>query len=803
MLHDFFSDLRYGARQLRNNPLLTAVCVITLALGIGANTAIFSAVYTVLLRPLPFRDPQRLFLISEYNPGNVAKTGSPLARYQSRAARTDLFEESAAYWNVSGSDGVVFGGRGSAQRSQFTIATRSFFSLLGVQPRLGRGFTSAEDVPGAAKVFLASDALWKRAMGADPQAIGRTFDLDGEPHTLVGVLPHDFNFPRGCDIWMPLGILPASKKGDRISHEFWMIGRLRDGVTAAQAQAEMNREQEQLARVYPATDTIWRVRMVPLLDELVGNVRTSLWVLFSAVGFVLLIACSNVINLLLAHSVAREREFAVRAALGAQRMRLVRQSVAEVSLLVSPGAVMALILARLLLGAILLLSAGSIPRLDQPHLSPAVFAFAALLVFFVTLIVAAVPALQQAAPALALLARGTTSTPHSKRLRHSLVIAETAFTLLLLTGAGLMLRSFQQLRRVDPVFRPDGVVNVRVALPDAAYPRAEQRAAFLRELLRRLAATPGMTTVAATDRLPLSGERSWSSINIVGRPQLEQAQAPAVESRSVSEDYFGTLGIPLLRGRSFTAAEVAAGSPVTVINRAMADQFWPGGDPLGQKISSAYHPERPAREIIGVVGNVKDFALDVQAPAEMYTPYGWWNVMNVLARSDLNVSAVERAVRDRVAELDRSVPVYAAASMDDWVGRSMAQQRFDLFLLSLFALTALVLAAVGLYGVLAFSVNRRQQEIGVRLALGATPRSVQMLVVAQGMKLIALGVAAGLVASLLLADLIRTLLFQVSAEDPRTLASVVALLAITGGLASLLPARRAMRTDPAVALRSE
>lgn len=807
LLEDFLSDLRFGLRQLLHNPVVSSVCVLTLALGIGANAAIFSAVHAVLLQPLPFKDPARLVLVNEYKPGNVAKTGSPYIRYQTRAAQISAFDETAAYWDVSGGDGLVFGDSGSAQRLQFSIVTNSFFSVLGVQPALGRALASSEAVPGAsAKVFLASNALWRRQLGGDPQVLGKSYLLDGESYSLIGVLPPDFHFPATCDIWVPIGTLGARLPEDRVSHQFWMIGHLRPGFTVAQAQAQLNGVQQQLARAYPNTDANWLVIAKPLLDEFVGSVRTSLWVLLAAVGFVLLIACTNVIVLLLARAVAREKEFAIRGALGAARARLLRQSLTESFLLVSAGAALALFFAKASLGIIVALSAGSIPRFEQPQLNAAVLGFSAALALLATLLVGLAPGLQASKlPFLESLQQGQRSGTLNRRatsLRGMLIISEVALTLLLLSGAGLMLRSFAELRKVDPGFRAENLLTMKIALPDALYPKAAHRSAFLRELLQRLNSIPGIQQAAATDILPLSGEGNWGGINIVGRPLLDSAHAPAAEGRGVSANYFRTLGIPLLRGREFTEADVAAGRQVTVINHVMANQFWPGSDPIGQRLVSPYHPEN-VTEIVGVVGDVKDFALDAQSPPEMYTPYNWWNTMNLVVRGAADSASLASAVRTQVAALDKQVPVYDVTPLENLVSHSIARQRFELFLLGLFASLALALATVGIYALLAFTVSRRTHEIGVRMTLGAHPQDVLALVISQGMKLVLFGLGVGLVASFLLTRLMSSLLFHVHPFDPLSLGIVTLLLAAIAALACLLPARRAMRVDPMAALRIE
>ncbi|MFZ0592341.1 MAG: ABC transporter permease [Bryobacteraceae bacterium] len=671
---------------------------------------------------------------------------------------------------------------------------------------LGRSFSEAEDHPVGQKIFLASYGLWRSQLAADPHSIGKVFRLDGEPYTLIGVLPKDFNFPARCDIWMPVGVLGRGLLQDRVSHQFWMIARLRPGVSVDRAQTEMDGTQTQFARAYPASDSNWGVVVRPLLDELVGNVRRPLWVLLGAVGFVLLIACTNVVNLLLARAVSREREFAIRTAIGAGHLRLLRQALTESLIIALGGAAVSLVVARISLQGLARMSAGSIPRFENPELSAAAFAFCCGLAVLTTLLVGVAPGFHasRSAPAGSLGSGQRTGVLNDRTtgLRNFLVISQVAFTLLLLSGAGLMLRSLAQLLRVDPGFDPQHLVSMKIALPEALYPRVQQRSVFLRELLDRLNASPGVAVAAATDRLPLSGERNWGAINVAGKPVLDPAHAASVEGRAVSANYFRALGIPVIRGRLFTEADVAEEQHVIVINQAMADQFWPGADPLGQRMSSAFHPERWT-EVIGVVGNVKEFGLDAAAPPEMYSPYQWWNVMNLLIRGARDSAGVVSTVRRQVAALDPQVPVYDISTMDDVVNRSVARVKFELLLLAAFAVLALALAMVGIYGLMAFAVSRRTAELGLRFALGASPPAILALLVAQGMKLILLGTAGGILMSIALSRFLRNLLFDVSPADPFTLAASALLLAIIGTVAIVIPARRALRVDAVIALRVE
>jgi putative ABC transport system permease protein len=796
-IRDFGQDIGYGARTLRKNPGFSTVAVLTLALGIGANAAIFSVVEAVLLRPLPFKDPSRLVVLTEYNPGKVEMTGVPYPDYVEWRNQNRVFSETAAYFHINASNDMVLGGTGSAERVQFSIVTNSFFSILGVQPVRGRGFLAAEEQPGGGKVFLASDALWRRSFGADPAAVGKTFLLDGESYTLAGVMPTGFQFPLGRDVWVPVGVLGARGIHDRISHPYRVLGRLRPGVAPQQVQAEMDRIAGQLARAYPVTNANWRVRIRPLLDEFVGNARTSLWVLLGAVTFILLIACTNTANLMLARASAREREFAIRTSLGAARGRLLRQSLTESLLIVVLSVVVALPLASWGLAAIVSMTSIQIPRMEPFRLSGPVLAFGTLLAGVTTVLVGLAPALQVSA-----LSFQESLRTRSQRLRNAFVVSEVALALLLLCGAGLMLKSFVRMSNVDPGFNTDHLITMKIALPDAQYTKADQTVAFLDRLLQRIGSLPGVKSAAATSTLPMSGESNWGSFNIAGRPVMDASRAPAAEGRWVSANYFRTMGIPLLRGREFRDGDPQEAQHSVIVNEALAKQFWPAGDAIGQHLLSVTGPLRD-REIIGVVGDVKGFGLDAESKPEFYQPYRAWWYMNVVLRTAQNPAATVPAVRREVAALDTGVPVYQIATMDQLLARSVTPHRFNLFLLGLFAALALVLAAVGIHGLLAFGVGRRRHEIGVRMALGARPENILRLIIWQGMRLVLIGLALGVAASLVLTRLMSGLLYGVSSTDPMTFGGVAILLALVALAACYVPARRAMRVDPMASLRAE
>jgi putative ABC transport system permease protein len=796
-IRDLRQDIGYGARTLRKNPGFTKVAVLTLALGIGANTAIFSVVEAVLLRPLPFKDPSQLVVLTEYNPGKVEMTGVPYPDYVEWRNQNRVFEETAAYFHINASNDMVLGGTGSVERVQFSIVTNSFFSILGVQPARGRGFLAAEEQPGGGKVFLASDALWRRSFGADPAAVGRTFLLDGESYTLAGVMPAGFQFPLGRDVWVPIGVLGERGIHDRVSHPYRVLGRLRQGVVPQNVQAEMDRIAKQLARTYPVTNANWRVRIRPLLDEFVGNARTSLWVLLVAVTFILLIACTNTANLMLARAAAREREFAIRISLGAARGRLLRQSLTESLLIVALSVVVALPLASCGLAALVSMTSIQIPRMEPFRLSGPILGFATLLAGVTTVLVGLAPALQVSA-----LSFQESLRTRSQRLRNAFVVSEVALALLLLCGAGLMLKSFVRMSNVDPGFNTDHLITMKIALPDAQYTKADQTVAFLDRLLQRLGSLPGVKSAAATSTLPMSGESNWGSFNIAGRSVMDASRAPAAEGRWVSANYFRTMGIPLLRGREFREGDPLEAQHSVIVNEVMAKRFWPGGDAIGQHLLSVTGPLRD-REVIGVVGDVRSFGLDAESKPEFYQPYRAWWYMNVVLRTAQNPAAIVPAVRGEVAALDKGVPVYQIASMDQLLVRSVTPHRFNLFLLVLFAALALVLAAVGIHGLLAFGVGRRRHEIGIRMALGARPGNIVRLIVWQGMRLVLIGLVLGVAASLALTRLMAGLLYGVSSADPVTFCSVAALLLLVAMAACYVPARRAMRVNPMVSLRAE
>src|SRR5690348_15438366 len=776
-MEDSLYDLRLGLRQLLRYPVASAVCILTLALGIGANAAIFSVVEAVVLRPLPFKNANRLVDLTEYKSRGVDSSGVSYPDYLAWKEQNTVFEQTAAYFLIKASNDIVLGGPFSTERERYSTVTNSFFSILGVQPAVGRGFSANDELPGSETVFLVSDALWRNVFGADPRAINKNYLLDGESYTLIGVMPPEFDFPKGCGIWLPTSTIGDSGLHDRVSHAYHVLGRLRSGTTLSQAEAQIEAIQEGLAKAFPNTDADWHVRAKPLLNEIVGEVQTSLFVLLGAVGFTLLIACTNVANLMLARALAREKEFAMRSALGADRTRLLRQSLTETLVLVFISVIPSFAFAKWGLQLAFLLTSVHLPRMQSFRLNVPVLAFASSVAVLATLLAGLVPALQASRPRLQGALRdgrqGDGLSVRSRRLRGVLVVSEVALALLLLCGAGLMLRSFLYLNRVNPGFETEHSLTMKIALPGAAYPKMEQTRTYLDRLIERLQALPGVQSVAAASTLPLSGESDWGTFLIADGTIPDWAQASAADWRGVSGDFFRTLRIPLLRGREFTPADEKNQNTI-IINEAMARKFWPGTDPIARRILTG-HQDRPL-EIIGVVGDVKGAGLNAAAKPEMYTPLrGFWYAFLVL-RTNQEPFALTSAVRQEIAALDRGVPVYQVATMDQLLSSSLATQRFNLFLLVLFAAVALGLAAIGIYGVLAFSVSRRTHEIGIRLALGACPGDVLRLVVRQGMQLVITGIALGIAGALALTRLMASMLYGVSATDPATFILVSVLL---------------------------
>ncbi|MEW5984067.1 MAG: ABC transporter permease [Acidobacteriota bacterium] len=819
-MRSLLHDARMGVRLLAKRPGFTALAAATLAIGIGASTLIFSVVEAVLLTPPPFRDPDRLVVVWEHNiprdrKTNVVSPANFLAWRDAQQSFTDL-----GAFSITATGSLTSPGR-EPEQVGLQLATAQLFPILGIDALVGRTFLAEEDHPDN-DVALISHRLWQRRFGGSASAVGGIVTVSGRVRTIVGVMPPTFDLlDRKVDLWLPAGFSDTARDaGGR-----WLIpvARLRPGVELAQAQADMNRITARLAAEFPDRNAGWASNVVLLGEQLVGAVRPALGVLLAAVGFVLLIACVNVANLLLARATSRQRELAVRAALGAGRFRLVRQLLVESLALASVGAVGGVLLASWGLGTLLSATAEQfpIPRLETASLDGRVLAFAVILSLATAVMFGLAPAVSASRlnlnDALREGARGT-SARHG-RLRASLVVAEVALAIILLAGAGLLVRSFQHLMAVDPGFEPERVLAFQISLPGATYNDPSSRVTFFRNLTTRLTRLPGVVAAGSVSFLPLDGLGAATRFRGLDRPEPSKGQEPVTDVRMISSDYFRAMGIPLVLGRLFTEAEVAPASSVVlfaesarpattgvvVVNEAMAREMWPGEDPIGKRLLVSWSDPEVTDEVIGVVGDVRLVSLDDTVRPTVYYPHNRtaYSAMSVVVRSTVEPASLTSAVLAQVREMDPQQPVAKIRTLEEVVGASVGQRRLIMLLAGLFAGVALLLAAVGLYGVLAYLVAERTREIGVRIALGAQRGAVLGMVIRRALGLTAIGAAAGLAGALALTRLMRSLLFQVTPSDPTTHGTVVVVLVAVALVASLIPAWRAMRVDPVVALRQE
>jgi putative ABC transport system permease protein len=802
---EMIQDLRFGLRMFLKHPGFTLIAALTLALGIGANTAIFSVVNAVLMRPLPFAEPERLVWLWDTAPHNSALPAS-LPDFLDWKEQNRSFEHLAAFQS-----GKMFLDAGDEARETLVgQVTPEMFALLRVSPTLGRSFTAEETLPGRSRIALLSHALWQNRFGSEPNVIGRTVELNGAAYTVIGVMPAGFSFPDQAELWRPLPIDPD--KLDRGPHYLRVVGRLKSGVTDAAAQAEMSAIAARLAQQYPEKIAGHGVRLEPLRDVIVGDIGPSLFILLGAVGFVLLIACANVASLLLARVAARGPEIAVRTALGASRLRIVRQLLTESVMLSVCGGAAGLLIASWGVNWLVSLGLDAIPRAREIAVDPRM-AGATLLVSVMTgVLFGLAPALEVSGPVHAEALKGSgraSAGVNRNRLRSALVIGEVALSLVLLIGAGLMIRSFANLNQVDPGFDSARTLTMGVTLLRNKYTDDERVASFYSQLLERAVATPGVESVGAISGLPLSGSSVNLGFTIEGRSPAAREAQPITEYRIVTPRYFESMGIPLLAGRDVAETDTKQTPNVVVINEAFARQHFAGENPLGRHIRLQVQ-ERDPLLIIGVSGNVRHFGLDEQPFPEVYVPFlqhplskTYQRSMTIVALAKADPGAVAGSLRAALTSLDKSLPVYALKPMSEYLRDSLSRRRFNLILLSVFGGVALALAAVGVYGVISCGVTQRTQEIGIRLALGAQPREVVKLVVRQGMMLAFSGVALGLLAALALTRLMKTLLFDVSPTDPLTFIVIALLLPFVALLATLVPARRATKVDPITTLRCE
>jgi putative ABC transport system permease protein len=803
-MNTIWQDLRYGVRMLLKRPGFTLLAVITLALGIGANTAIFSVVQAVLLRPLPMREPERLvtFWLSAPEKG-LMEVNLTQALFAFCREHAQTFEGMAAYDTGS----ATLTGGGEPERLSTANVTFDYFQVLGKEPLHGRSFLPHEDTPGNNKVAILSYEVWQRRFNGDPGVLGKPIQLNNEPFAVVGIMPPAFDFPHPAeradfphiDLWLPLGLNPQGRN----YYNYSVTGRLRPGVVMAEAQSEIVK----LVDNYSGNSGSIVV-MMPLIDRIVGRVQSSLLVLFGAVGLVLLIACANIANLLLVRALSRRREMAIRCCLGAGSRRLILQLMIESLLLAMLGAGGGLLLAAWGIDGIKSLAADDIPRLDQASLNPRVLLFTLLAALLTGLLCGLAPAFRAARvniqEALKETARNTTSA--SQRLNNMFVIAQIALSLVLLIGAGLLLKSFRHLLAVDPGFKAENVLTGRLELPINKYPRGAPVRNFYERLLERAAHLPGVRAAGLCQVVPFSGGGDGDEFTIEGREPRPDDPVQVTWYRMVTPDYFATMGIPILKGRPFLNSDTENSLRVAIVDEKIVRTYWPDEDPIGKRIRIGRASRgNPWLTVVGVVASVKNRSLDEDARYYLYQPFAQITSREtyLALRTTGDPAALIPTMRQLVSELDPQLPLYEVTTMEQAVGRSLVTKRLTNLLLAGFAAIALLLAIVGIYGVMSLNVGSRVNEFGIRMALGAQPVDVLKLVVRQGMTLTLTGVAAGLAAAFALTRLMAGLLFGVSPTDPVTFALVASLLATVALLACYFPARRATKVDPMVALRSE
>ena len=803
-------DIRYAARKLARTPAFTAIAAFTLALAIGATTAIFSVIDGVLLKPLPFRDAERVVRVTNMRGGNRMVSSTP--------DFLDFRKESKSFSSLAGIDNQAMNLTGGSEPERVSAArvSATFWSLLGVQPAMGRGFAPTEDAQSADRVVVLSDGLWKRRFGADPRIVGKTISLDGNRYTVIGVAASRFSFPDRPDLWVPLVFSPDDlNPSNRGAHWMGVIGRLAPNVTVAQADAEMVTLTRRLEQLYPEANTGLSAAVIPMQEYLVGDVRPALYVMLGAVAFVLLIACANVANLLLVRAASRESEMAVRTALGAGTWRIVRQLVTESVLLAVVGGVMGTMLALWGVDLLLAMAPRGLPRIDEVSVNGTVLLFTAGLTAVTGVLFGAYPAVQAARANVSGMLkegmRGSSGGVGSRRARNTLVMAEMALAVVLLVGAGLLIRSFSKLLAVDPGFQAERVVTFSIAAPDTKYGQYVQRRVMVADLLERMNRLPGAQGAAVVTGLPLSNMMMRTAAHIVGTPEDKPAERKVTDVAMVTPGYFATMGIPMVSGRDFTDRDGSGAPVVAIVNQEFVKRYFPNENPLGKRIELGWEQDTAATggnmtlggEIVGVVGNVKRRGLAQEVYPETYASYmqPTFGAFSVVVRSTADPSTVMAGIRAQVRELDRDLPVSELRQLGELVSQSVSRPRFYTTLLGVFASIALILAAVGIYGVISYAVSLRTRELGIRIALGATGRQVSRLVLQQGVVLALAGVVIGGAGAYWLTRLLGKLLFGVTATDPLTFFGVAGLLTAIAALACYIPARRAARVDPLLAMR--
>jgi len=815
LIESLLQDLRYSTRMLVKNPAFTLIAAITLALGIGANTAIFTVVNTVLLRPLPYPESDRLVMVGERNSNQTSNANRDAGldsvtppNFVDWISQNQAFESLAAFTNQD----FNLTGVGDPERLQGQRVSASLFPSLGIAPMAGRVFLSEEDLLGAQRVVVLSHELWQRRFGGDSSLIGRTLTLDNEVYTVIGIMPPGFSFPsQETELWVPMAF-NASELNNRAAHFLSAMGRLKPGATLAQAQEQMDLIAGRLEQAYPATNTGVGVRLVSLSESMVANSRLVLIILLGAVGFVLLIACTNVANLLLARAAVRERELAIRAALGAGRLRLVRQLFTESVSLALLAGVMGTLLALWGIALLKTFNPGTIPRLNEVSIDWRVLSFTLGISLLTGVVFGLAPALQVSSlnlnRTLKESGRGAGGAA-GNRVRGLLVILEVALSLVLLVGAGLLIKSFLRLQNINPGFKPEHLLTMRVDLSAAKAGELHQIASFYQQILEKVQTIPGVQSAGVINLLPVASSGMVAGLTLEDKPDAEPGQPILANYRVISPDYFSAMGISLLKGRGLSDQDTANSLGVVVINQTLARKYWGDENPLGKSLKlDSRSSASPWLTVIGVVGDVRQSELRADPAPEMYIPYTqphrrYARPRTLVVRTTADPLSVVAAVKSQIWSVDKDQPVYSIRSMEQILSGSLAPRRFNMLLLGFFATIALALAGVGIYGVVSYAVSQRTQEIGVRMALGARQTDILRLVVGRSMMLVLIGIACGMLAAFALTRLISGLLFGVSATDPLTFALIALVLTSVALLACYLPARRATRVDPLVALRYE
>jgi len=801
------NDIRYAVRNLIKRPGFTLIAVITLALGIGANTAIFSAIYALLLKPLPFPELDRVVTIWDKAPiRGIVHNEVALANYLDWRAQNQSFEQLALYrwWSVN------LTGVEPPERIQGFLVTANFFDAIGMKPIMGRNFSEEENQPGKDAVAIITHSLWQRRFGGDPNIINKTITLNSITRTVIGVMAERFNFPKGSEVYAPLPMTPELVRS-RDSHAYYVIGRLKPGVKLESAQADIDTITARLEKQYPETNTDLGANVYPIVKDTVRLYDTALWVMMGAVGFVLLIACANVANLMLARASGRQKEIALRAALGASRWRIIRQLLTESLIVALIGGVGGVLIGFWGVDLLRVSNPGEAakfaPGWYQLGINAPVLVFTLGLSVLSGLVFGLVPAWQVSKPDLnsALKEGGRQTTAGSHRLRSSLVVFEVALSLVLLVGAGLLVRSFLALLKTNPGFNPDNVLTLNLVLPGAKYKEEKQRGAFYQDLVQRVKALPGVESAAVVNYLPLGGANSSDSYLVEGAGEPPHGQENEGRYRVCTPGYFATMGIPIVKGRGFSEQDKAGGPPVVIVNETLARKHWPGVDAIGKRIRFYGPLERaPWMQIIGVVQDVKH-ELNLTVTPEYYLPHAQdsWNAMVLVAKTNVEPGSLAPQIRQQVWAIDKDQPVFDVRTMREVRSISVTLYTFSSVMLGIFAMVALLLAAIGIYGVMAFNVTQRTHEIGIRMALGARAGDVLKLVVKHGMMLALIGVVIGLAGAWALTRFMEKLLVGVEPTDLLTFGVVSLCLLLAALLACYLPARRATKVDPLVALRYE